>query len=862
MARSPNPNVNDMSRWHLPDCPVPDVRIGDDGVPCCRNCQASPQLDELVRQQAALPAPWALPPDPALTPGSQNFWWPPSVPWSQSPPDALTSSIPIPAPRSPHPDPDAVKDTSTVYTNRLAPNEFRLLCLYPPETAEAPIHVTLETHNDDDCPEYETVSYTWADEAGDATLCSPIYVDRHWDLLFQTPNCASMLRFLRPKRGVRTLWVDAVCINQRDVHEREAQVRKMATIYRNALRTIVYLGDHMIKPAAAKHRPRRHGLNEIGSDALRRILGHRYFRRVWVIQELLYSQSVLFPIGDTDYLTGPSPITLDNWDWESVGPSWARHICDSPSFATTGPWRAMRTTRESESTDPRDKVFGILGLLRDAHLTPNYSLSLSQTIIGSFAHFLLNNGAYAILLNVNNTAAPQSRYPSWIPDWSSVNGPPWRESQLDITLDKTQTLTRHLQDLVRSNPSARERIMTVIHKGRYALTLPNRVVVPNGPVAPDTGWKVGASVNASTASLSVNLVHIVRLTSPPRLHPRVHDNLWVVQTGEVAQLYIYTSENLALDDLQVGDGSVHLFLLETGPGKDDICLFMQDVGGEQGYICLRCYECKAVVVLYSPEEERKEAERANPEDLIRVEMEHAGFESYTMCDRSRFGDLALFGTSLSTVRQFLHLPTHHGMGRIETSAPTAFKLPFRLSVNPSTLSGPDPDFPADVLALFQGLLNEKRDATPTFLDAFSRVLRRKEFALHYPQILSGQGAQETGVLVQFLFERAEWEELQNLVYQRAIQKQKDSGAIIIVMEETVARVSWEIQALKKRLRGDPLYWILESFSDYVDVTGEDETQLLTREPRWKDQFLFRHPWGRRCIQDVGLDGSVRRVTIL
>ena len=852
-----------MSRWHLPNCLQPDVRVGDDGVPCCRNCQASPQLDELARQQAALPAPWALPPDPPLTPGSHNFWWPPSVPWSQSP-EALTSSVPVPTPQSSHPDLNAVKESSAVYTHRLAPNEFRLLCLYPPETAEAPIHVTLETHSDEDCPEYEAVSYTWADEAGDATLCRPIYVDRHWDVLFQTPNCASMLRFLQPKRGVRTLWVDAVCINQRDVHEREAQVRKMTTLYQNALRTIVYLGDHMIKPAAAKHRPRRHGLNEIGSDALRRILGHRYFRRVWVIQELLYSQSVLLPIGDTDYLTGPSPITLENWDWESVGPSWARHICDSQSFATTGSWRAMRTTCKSESTDPRDKVFGILGLLRDANLTPNYSLSLSQTIIGTFAHFLLNNGAYAILLNVNTTAAPQSTYPSWIPNLSLVNGPPWRESQLDITLDKTWTHTGHVSGLFRSISSAREGIMTAIHKGEIALTLPGGEAVPNGQVAPDTGWKVGASVNASTASLSVNLVHVVRLSSPPRLHPRVHDNLWVVQTGEVAQLCIYTSEALALDDLHVDDGSLHLFLLQTGPGKDDICLFMRHVGGEQSYICLRCCECKAVVVLYKPAEERKEAERTNPEDLVRIDAEDAAFEYYpvTVTDRPRFGDLALFRMRSLIPYHFFHPPVQHGMKWIETSAPTAFELPFRLSVNPSTLPGPYSDFPAAALALFQGLLNEKRDATPTFLDAFLRVLQGEEFASHYPQILSGQGAQETGVLVQFLFKRAEWQDLQNLVYQRAIQKQKDSGAIIIVMEDNVARVSWEIQALKERLRGDRLYGILESFSDFVDITGEDETQLFTREPQWKDQFVFRRPWGRRCNQDVGLDGSVRRVTIL
>ena len=40
----------------------------------------------------------------------------------------------------------------------------------------------------------------------------------------------------------RTVWADAVCINQGDVEERDEQVRQMAKIYAAASRVIVWLG--------------------------------------------------------------------------------------------------------------------------------------------------------------------------------------------------------------------------------------------------------------------------------------------------------------------------------------------------------------------------------------------------------------------------------------------------------------------------------------------------------------------------------------------------------------------------------------------------------------------------------------------
>jgi len=325
-------HLANMSRWHNPSCDIPDVFVNGDGLPNCRNCGRWPNLEELAKAQAALPLPAIVPPDDHDSQKTRNFWWPPTVPWSQPSGGTATSPTDDGADTPTRPE---LAAPSPIYSSCLRPDEFRLLVLHPADDDQMPVHVTLETYPNDDCPEYETVSYTWADEQGDASLCDPVYVGQYWDVLFQTRNCAALLRFLRPYRGLRTIWVDAICINQRDIHEREAQVAKMRLIYQSAMRTVVFLGEDAAgSTASRKHRRRRHGLGDLARNDLGHVLAHRYFRRVWVIQELVLSQTVVLPVGDTDYITG----ALDSEDGVLRGvvdSSWVQHVCDAPSFAAT-----------------------------------------------------------------------------------------------------------------------------------------------------------------------------------------------------------------------------------------------------------------------------------------------------------------------------------------------------------------------------------------------------------------------------------------------------------------------------------------------------------------------------------------------
>jgi len=53
----------------------------------------------------------------------------------------------------------------------------------------------------------------------------------------------SALKRLRLQDKTRTLWADALCINQTDNEEKSRQVRLMAQIYGKAARVLAYLGD-------------------------------------------------------------------------------------------------------------------------------------------------------------------------------------------------------------------------------------------------------------------------------------------------------------------------------------------------------------------------------------------------------------------------------------------------------------------------------------------------------------------------------------------------------------------------------------------------------------------------------------------
>lgn len=149
----------------------------------------------------------------------------------------------------------------------LLPLELRLLVLQP-GSPEDPLAGTLVQRKlspaDGDIPDYEALSYCWGDQSHPQSVKlkakwrkdkeqpdpdSSSYrkyilsvFGTHSGYLDIGPNLASALRALRGRHRKRILWCDSICINQKDVAERSAQVQRMADLYQSARRVIVWLG--------------------------------------------------------------------------------------------------------------------------------------------------------------------------------------------------------------------------------------------------------------------------------------------------------------------------------------------------------------------------------------------------------------------------------------------------------------------------------------------------------------------------------------------------------------------------------------------------------------------------------------------
>ena len=88
------------------------------------------------------------------------------------------------------------------------------------------------------------MSYAWGNEPSseEVTIVSPGRTEtlRSTSRIFQIrPNLHHALKHLRQTDTARTLWIDALCINQEDMEERNVQVKRMASIYKLASRVVV-----------------------------------------------------------------------------------------------------------------------------------------------------------------------------------------------------------------------------------------------------------------------------------------------------------------------------------------------------------------------------------------------------------------------------------------------------------------------------------------------------------------------------------------------------------------------------------------------------------------------------------------------
>ena len=129
------------------------------------------------------------------------------------------------------------------YTGISNPRCIRILVLEPASSPDAELRGKLDEAVLDSRLEYHALSYVWG-------VVNPQAMAAIWILapssgsyrhLRITPNCCQALKHLRYSDRPRSLWVDAICIDQQSSSEKSSQVAMMETIYFTASNVVVWL---------------------------------------------------------------------------------------------------------------------------------------------------------------------------------------------------------------------------------------------------------------------------------------------------------------------------------------------------------------------------------------------------------------------------------------------------------------------------------------------------------------------------------------------------------------------------------------------------------------------------------------------
>jgi hypothetical protein len=318
--------------------------------------------------------------------------------------------------------------------------------------------------------DYAALSYAWGDPN---KRCRIVVNGRS---TYVTENLEAALQALSRETGFETgykLWVDALCINQKDHKERGNQIGKMRNIYGSAWAVIAWLGSEvkesdkainlietLSKFSRADRGPEleatlRNDPDHLGNGswlALHEFMDRPYWYRLWVIQEIvLGAPAVVVYCGKrqidwTSFCDGVG--VLQNHLWlvkdtllerelflrgrENEDPRWSTtslHLVhqdlrpmsqieeqggDRLSFG-----RLLDLANSAECHDMRDKVYGLVGMMDPViaqELVPDYEMEPCDVFCATSRAFIRTYGNLEPIREGNPWSKTST--PSWAADWA------------------------------------------------------------------------------------------------------------------------------------------------------------------------------------------------------------------------------------------------------------------------------------------------------------------------------------------------------------------------------------------------------------------------------------------------------------
>ncbi|KAF1967310.1 hypothetical protein BU23DRAFT_573334 [Bimuria novae-zelandiae CBS 107.79] len=303
-------------------------------------------------------------------------------------------------------------------------------------------------------PWFNAISYAW----GLPKFQNAIQVGES-----QIPIPDSLFSFLSMKLNEESWWwADSVCINQADDLEKAHQVPLMKDIFQSAGNTYVWLGEksddsdealaflnYMGKefwreceqcpsvryPSWIQALASRDGEHRAKWDAVERLFQRPWWRRVWTVQEYIVSGSIEIWCGNNT-ISGP----IFN---KALSAIWACHRATG-TFRYEAQWNRNRILEKYNiywpnpsltallaylgdhfSTDPRDRIYSLVGLVSDADIlgSPNYDASVASlytNFVKSFVdkHRSLDVICFATRFTDPEDTRSEEKLPSWVPNWS------------------------------------------------------------------------------------------------------------------------------------------------------------------------------------------------------------------------------------------------------------------------------------------------------------------------------------------------------------------------------------------------------------------------------------------------------------
>jgi hypothetical protein len=274
--------------------------------------------------------------------------------------------------------------------------EIRLIILKPPREPGDVIRCSLIRESLARDIQFEALSYQWGEEYDDRE----INIDG-WRVPVRK-NLWDALCHLRSTRD-RSLWIDALCINQFNVRERNHQVGQMSQIYGKSWRVLIWLGlkgedSHLAldfitivgEDSQAVYRDLA-TFTGFGRElqAVRRLCQRSYWHRLWIIQEVIMARKARIQCG-LDYASWDDfdrfqyafeqgrILTPQDDDFKDLKDSLPfkldRHQVARPKLKDI-----LVEYCTSQCSDPRDKIYGLVGLANDSNaLKIDYSKSFFQ----------------------------------------------------------------------------------------------------------------------------------------------------------------------------------------------------------------------------------------------------------------------------------------------------------------------------------------------------------------------------------------------------------------------------------------------------------------------------------------------------